>query len=174
MKLPLTYYGNPVLRKKTRPITEITDEIRQLVQDMDETLIEQNGWGLAAPQVNHSIALFIARMGYNDEEGNFIRGELRVFINPKIISYSEELWPYTEGCLSIPGIREEVARPYKVVMQATDLEGKLFEEEFTEFNAKGVMHENDHLNGVLFIDRLSPKKKKELDQKLRQIKKKYA
>jgi peptide deformylase len=179
MPLPLAYYGDPVLRKKAAPIDEITDEIRQLVRAMKETMEANDGCGLAAPQVHHSVALFITcipryvESENEDEEEKMIPGELRVFINPKIISYNDEIWACQEGCLSIPKLRETVERPAKVVIEATDLEGNRFTEEFHEFDAHVMMHENDHLNGVLYIDRLSLKRKKEIEAELKEIKKKY-
>lgn len=174
MKLPIAYYGNPVLRKKTTPIEKIDESIHQLVRDMAETMEANDGCGLAAPQVNLSISLFITCIPRFVDRRTVIPGELRVFINPKIISYSEKLYPDSEGCLSIPGMHETVERPYKVIIQATNLEGKLFEEEFEGYDAHVIMHENDHLNGVLYIDRLPPKRKKEIEKILRDIKKKYS
>lgn len=172
MKLPLTYYGNPILRKKTAPISKITEEIRQLVLDMAETLEEHKGCGLAAPQIGHSISLFITCIPIYEEE-NILPGELLIFINPKIVEVSKEHYVYEEGCLSIPGLGHyEVSRPTTIKIQATDLNGNLFEKEFTEFDAHVIMHENDHLNGVLFIDRLTPRIKKKIELKLNQIKKK--
>jgi len=174
MILPLAYYGNPVLRKKTAPVGEIDESIHQLVKDMAETMEANEGCGLAAPQVGLSISLFITCIPRYVDEETVLPGELRVFINPKILSYSEEVWPCMEGCLSIPGLRETVVRPYKVVIQATNLDAEEFTEEFSEFDAHVVMHENDHINGVLYIDRLLPNKKKELANFLRDLKKKYA
>lgn len=173
MKLPLAYYGNPILRKKGAPVLEITDEIRQLVSDMTETMIAQDGCGLAAPQIHQSLALFITSIPHLNEKEEVIPGELRVFINPKIVAHSQEKWACEEGCLSIPGLRGIVERPLKVTVQATDLEGNVFTEEFVGFDAHVIMHENDHLNGVLYIDRLSPKEKKQIEGKLREIKKKF-
>jgi peptide deformylase len=175
MKLPLAYYGDSVLRKKTSPVMEITDEIRQLVNDMFETMEINNGCGLAAPQVHRSISLFITCIPhYNDNDDKVHPGERRVFINPKIIEYSQEQWICQEGCLSIPGIREQISRPLKVTVQATDLEDKSFTEEFIGFDAHVMLHENDHINGVLYIDRLHPKRKKEIEGRLREIKNKYS
>lgn len=174
MKLPLAYYGDSVLRKKGAPVTEINDEIKQLVADMLETMEANDGIGLAAPQVHRSLLLFITRIPRYDENNRMIPGQLRVFINPKIISYSSEHWACEEGCLSIPGLRKVVDRPFKVTFQATDLEGNTFTEEFEEFDAHVMMHENDHINGVLYIDRLSPKQKKEIESFLREIKRKYS
>ena len=173
MKLPLAYYGDPVLRKKAIPVEAINKEIHQLVQDMWETMEANNGCGLAAPQVHRSISLYITCIPRYVDEETVLPGELRVFINPKIIAYSEDMWPCKEGCLSIPGLRDTVVRPFKVTVQATNLDGERFEEEFCEFDAHVMMHENDHLNGVLYVDRLPPQRKKEIDSFLREIKKKY-
>jgi peptide deformylase len=175
MKLPLAYFGDPVLRKKGAPVSEITSEIRQLIQDMAETMEANDGCGLAAPQVHQSLALFITCIPHYDENDKKVHpGELRVFINPKIVAYTPEEWACEEGCLSIPGVRAVVSRPLKVIIQATDLDGKEFVEEFVGFDAHVILHENDHINGVLYIDRLSPKKKKELEPRLREIKKKFS
>lgn len=173
MKLPLAYFGDPILRKKTSLVTHIDANIHQLVADMAETMEENNGCGLAAPQVHQSISLFITCIPKYMDDETVLPGELRVFINPKIISYSPEVWPCSEACLSIPGLRQVVERPLKVTIQATHLDGKNFEEEFEGFDAHVIMHENDHINGVLYIDRLPPKIKKELENDLRAIKKKY-
>lgn len=172
MKLPLTYYGNPVLRKKAAKVEKINDDVRTLVHDMIETMEAHNGLGLAAPQVNRSLAIFIIQVPIQNPDETFTPGPLKVFINPKIIAYSEETWDYVEGCLSIPGVYENVTRPYKVTITALNLDGEEFTEDFTELEAHAVMHENDHINGVLFIDRLPPKKKKEMETPLRNIKKK--
>lgn len=174
MILPLAYYGDAVLRKKTSPVIEIDSTIHQLVKDMTETMEANEGCGLAAPQVHQSLSLFITCIPRYVDEDTVLPGELRVFINPKIVAYSQEVWPCQEGCLSIPGLRETVERPLKVTIQATHLNGETFEEEFVGFDAHVVMHENDHINGVLFIDRLPPRKKKEIESQLREIKKTYS
>jgi len=173
MKLPLAYYGDAVLRKKAAPIVKITDEIRQLVTDMVETMDANNGCGLAAPQVHRSIALFITCMPIiiDEDEDKTEPGTLKVYINPKILSYSEELQEDSHGCLSLPKIENEgIARPFKVTVQATDLDGNTFTEECEGPDAIAICHENDHLNGVLFIDRCSPRYKKAIDPALRKIK----
>lgn len=173
MKLKLAYYGDPVLRKKTVPIEVIDEEIHQLVQDMAETMEGNDGCGLAAPQVHRSISLFITCIPRYVDEETVLPGELRVFINPKIVSYSEETYSCKEGCLSIPGMRASVTRPLKVTVEATNLKGERFVEEFVEFDAHVICHENDHLNGVLYVDRLSPKRKREIEGYLRDIKRKF-
>ena len=178
MKLPLAYYGNSILRKKTTPVVHIDDAIRQLVADMVETMELNDGCGLAAPQVRQSLSLFITCIPQyaedDTEEEKAIPGVIKVFINPKILSYSDEMWPCEEGCLSIPKLRGIVNRPTTVKIEATNLEGNIFTEEFNYFDAHVIMHENDHINGVLFIDRLHPKEKREFEPYLKAIKKKYS
>lgn len=173
MKLPIAYYGNPVLRKKGERVNEINDELRRLVDDMIETMIECNGIGLAAPQVGHSITLFITHppLDYDGMEWPENR-KIRVFINPKIVSYSKEENLHTEACLSIPHLVGRVYRPNKVTFEATDLEGQQIVEEFQGYEARMMLHENDHINGVLFIDRIKGKERKEIEPLLRAIKKK--
>lgn len=173
MKLPLAYYGDPILRKKCEPIGEITDEIRQLVSDMVETMEANNGIGLAAPQVSRLLRLFIMCIPSEDEEGNTVPGVLRVFINPEIVEYSDEESACSEGCLSIPKLYGEVSRPHRVRVRAMDLEGNIFEDEFEALDSHCVLHENDHINGVLFIDRIHGKERKEMEGKLREIKKTF-
>ncbi len=175
MKLTMAYFGNPILRKKGEKITEINDNIQALVQDMIETLATQGtGIGLAAPQVQHSLALFITKVPIEQPDGKWSEGTLRVFINPKIISVSPEMGIREEGCLSIPGVYGEVVRPLVVRITATDLDGNIFEGEFTGLEGRCILHENDHINGVLFIDRIRGKERKALEKKLQEIKKKYA
>jgi len=177
MVLKLAYYGNPILRKKTVRIAEITPEIHQLVQEMVDTMHAHNGIGLAAPQVKQSISLFITevpiKVSEDPEDDRWDPGQLRVFINPKILSHSENAWTYAEGCLSIPEVRGEVIRPVSVVVRATDLEGKEFEKEFHGLEARCIMHENDHINGVLFIDRMANKDRKAIEEKLHEVKKQF-
>ncbi len=175
MKLDFIYYGNPILRKKAKPIENISDEIKQLVEAMIVAMDQKDGIGLAAPQVNHSIALFITRAPIeNDENDDWEKGEVRVFINPKILSYSSDEDYFSEGCLSIPKVYGDVFRPLKIKVEATNLEGKRFTEDFSGMSARVILHENDHLNGVLFIDRLESSERKKIDSKLREIKKKFS
>lgn len=173
MTLKLAYYGDPILRKKGALITHIDDEIRQLVQEMEKTLTIHNGIGLAAPQVHKSLALFITKISFISPDGKPETSQLKVFINPKIISYSEEQTIISEGCLSIPNTYLKIKRPKHVTIEAMDLEGNLFTETFHDLEAHCVMHENDHINGVLHIDRFHGKDRKKLDTHLRDVKKKY-
>lgn len=172
--LKIHYYGDPVLRKWCQPVTEITDEIRQLAKDMIETMIESDGIGLAAPQVGCSIRMFVLRNYIFDEEGRWTLGEPKVFINPKLTNPGENYFTDTEGCLSIPGLRLHVARPDRITIEAMDLDGNTFVEELEGYNARVRMHENDHINGVLYVDRLEPTLRREIDPYLREIKKKYS
>ncbi|MGZ3632888.1 MAG: peptide deformylase [Parachlamydiaceae bacterium] len=175
MKLPLAYYGNPILRQKGTQIPAITEEIRQLVADMIETMIAYNGVGIAAPQIGHSLSLFLAYFSEDNQDETSVidKEKIRVFINPKVINHSQERTCYSEGCLSIPKVSADVERPLHVTITAMDLNGNEFTEEFHDFDAHIVLHENDHLNGVLFIDRLPAKERRAIEPQLRQIKKKY-
>jgi len=177
MELPLAYYGDPVLRKKGEQITEITEEIRQLAKDMVDTMRANNGIGLAAPQVHKSLAMFVTEVpipNQNEETGEneWLPGTVKVFINPKVVDYSDEQWTNDEGCLSIPEVFGAVARPVAIKIQAKDLDGNDIEAEFTWLDARCFLHENDHVNGVLFIDRVQGKERTELEPQLRSLKKK--
>ena len=175
MKLKLAYYGNSILRKRAEEIPAVTEEIKQIVQEMDRVMHENNGAGLAAPQVGLSLRLFILRVdipGKNEDE--YTPGPLEVYINPKISLPSESLHYFNEGCLSIPGIRADVLRPDSVTIEAIDLEGKPFKMECDGLRARIIMHENDHINGMLFIDRLSKQHRDSLEPRLRAVKKKYS
>lgn len=177
MKLNLCYFGNPILRKKCCPIENIDDEIRQLVSDMEETMFQHDGIGLAAPQIGRSIALFIVNVPdepQTEDDEEIKPGTTEVFINPKILKHSEDLWVRGEGCLSIPKVYGEVTRPNSIVVEATGLDGKRFTKSYTGLVARAIMHENDHINGVLFIDRIRGKERLELEPALKLIKKKYS
>lgn len=136
--------GNELLRQKSVPVTEVNDEIRTLINDMFETMFASEGVGLAAPQIGKLIRLFVLQS--TDEVK-------RVFINPQIIATSTETCTYEEGCLSIPKVYEEIVRPSKVTVQALNENGKPFTLEADGYLARIIQHENDHLDGVLYIDR---------------------
>lgn len=173
MKLPLAYYGNPILRKKCDEVAEINDEIKQLIEDMIETLEDQNGVGLAAPQVKHTLRLFITKVPKisEDDPDQWLDGSIKVYINPKLSQPSAECWERDEGCLSIPKIYLPIIRPYRIHVEATDREGRSFSEELNGLEARVVMHENDHINGTLTIDRVDKKLRREIEKDLRKIKK---
>ena len=152
------------LRLVSKPIEKVTPEIRKLADDMFETMYDAPGIGLAAIQVAQPLRLItmdLARKDENDE----IQPKPRVFINPEILSHSEEMSVYEEGCLSIPEYYEEIERPAKVRVRFTDLDGKLHEEDAEGLYATCIQHEIDHLNGVLFIDYLSKLKRDRVNKK---------
>ncbi len=174
MILPLCYYGNVILRKKCHKIERITPDIHKLVSDMIETMDSSNGIGLAATQVGKDLCLFVIRPEIKDAEGNFSLGEPEVFINPVLSNPTEEREKMTEGCLSFPGLYLEIDRPYGIHVEALNLEGEKISLDIYGFKAREIMHENDHLNGKLFIDRTTDSVKNEIDPLLREIKNKYS
>jgi peptide deformylase len=146
------------LRLVSKAIEKVTPEIRKLADDMFETMYEAPGIGLAAIQVAQPLRLITMDLAKRDENGE-TTPQPRVFINPEILSSSEERAVYEEGCLSIPEYYEEVERPAKVRVRFTDLDGKVHEEDAEGLFATCIQHEIDHLNGVLFIDYLSKLKR---------------
>lgn len=170
---PLAYYGEPVLRRKASPVEKITPEIHALVNDMYETMRANDGAGLAAPQVHKSLRLFIVCIDKEGPHGTWIPGELEVFINPKLSEPSDKLISLAEGCLSIPKLRGVVARPESIVIEAMNLKGEIFIKKAHGIEARAIMHENDHINGVLYIDRLDLRQRQEMEPYLRKIKKTY-
>ena len=146
------------LRLVSKPIEKVTPEIRKLADDMFETMYDAPGIGLAAIQVAQPLRLITMDLAKKNEEGE-INPQPRVFINPEILSLSEETSIYEEGCLSIPEYYEEVERPARVRLRFTDLDGKVHEEDAEGLYATCIQHEIDHLNGVLFVDYLSKLKR---------------
>lgn len=171
MILSVLLYGQKLLRTKCKEVEAVTEEIKSLIESMIETMDAKHGIGIAAPQVGKCLRIFIVRSYIETKEGKSDVSDPYVYINPKIISKSEETCFETEGCLSIPGIREEVERPLSIVIEATDLNGERFREELTGYNARIRMHENDHLNGVLFIDRIHPSRRKKIAPFLKNLEK---
>jgi peptide deformylase len=146
------------LRLVSKRIEKVTPDIRQLADDMFQTMYDAPGIGLAAIQVAQPLRLITMDLAKRDEEGE-TKPQPRVFINPEIIGQSDELSVYEEGCLSIPEYYEEVERPAKVRVRFMDLDGKVHEEDAEGLYATCIQHEIDHLNGVLFIDYLSKLKR---------------
>ena len=177
MILPIRAYGDPVLKKVAQDIEPGHPGLEQLIADMFETMYAANGVGLAAPQVGHSLRLFIvdASPFAEDEEGEpepeqvHLKDFKKVFINPYIVEEEGEEWGFEEGCLSIPNLREEVFRKPRIVLQYQDEQFKEHEEEFDGFAARVIQHEHDHLDGVLFTDHLNPLRKRLIQGKLRDI-----
>jgi peptide deformylase len=152
------------LRLVSKPIEKVTPDIRKLADDMLETMYDAPGIGLAAIQVAQPVRLITMDLAKKNEEGE-TTPQPRVFINPEILSSSEETAVYEEGCLSIPEYYEEVERPARVRVRYTDLDGKVHEEDAEGLYATCIQHEIDHLNGVLFIDYLSKLKRDRVQKK---------
>ncbi|MGL6021843.1 MAG: peptide deformylase [Chitinophagaceae bacterium] len=174
MILSIVAYGSPILRKVASPISHITPEITNLIQDMWDTLYKSNGVGLAAPQVNKSIQLFIVdseQIFKNNHKTDYIDtpGIKQVFINPIIHKLEGKKWSYNEGCLSIPKITADVDREDSLTMFFYDENFKQHQHVFNGMTARIILHEYDHLQGKLFIDYISPLKKKLIKNKLYKI-----
>ncbi len=169
MIYPIVMYGNPVLRKKAKDIEKGTD-ISELVNDMYETMHAAHGIGLAAPQIGKSIRLFVVD-GTTLEDEPKLQDFKKAFVNPVILDEDGEPWAFEEGCLSIPNIREEVERPEKLRIKYFDENWNAFEEEYDGMKARIIQHEYDHIEGKLFIDYLTPLKKRMLKGKLNDISK---
>lgn len=161
--LPIRLYGDPVLRKKAKPVEQMTPALHALVDDMIDTMLHANGIGLAASQVGEPVRVFVIDLGAV-QEGR----QPMAFINP-VITGQEGEQVGDEGCLSFPDLTEKVARPERAVVSALDLNGQRFEIEGSGLLARALLHEYDHLEGVLFIDRLSPIRRRLLQGRLRKL-----
>lgn len=180
MILPIVAFGDPVLRKKAIDINPEYSDLEKLIANMWETMYGSSGVGLAAPQIGRSIRLFVIDTAYalskledlDEEDQHMFKGQIgmkRVFINPKQIELQGDEWPYNEGCLSIPNIREDVLRPDEITLEFFDENFRMHTETFSGFNGRVVQHEYDHLEGILFTDHLKPLKKRLLKPKLDKI-----
>lgn len=165
-KLKLYEYPHPVLKKKAEKVAVVDDELRRLLDDMLETMYESNGCGLAAPQVGVSKRVVVIDIAHEDEEASPL-----YLVNPEIVWKSEETEICEEGCLSVPGQRAEVERPAKVRIHYLDYDGKEKEILAEDFLAVATQHELDHLDGILYIDRLSRLKRQMLIKKLEKMRK---
>ncbi len=153
--------GHPTLVRKAAPIERVDPEIVSLAQDMVETVHAAPGIGLAAPQVGVSKRLIVVDLSVGENKNDLI-----VLANPEIIMKEGEV-TCEEGCLSVPDIREKVSRPYRVIVRGIDLEGKTIEVDAEDLLARVLCHEIDHLDGILFVERLSPLKRKLVKSKLK-------
>jgi peptide deformylase len=177
MILPIVAYGAQVLRSRGAEVKPDYPGLEKLIEDMWETMYESSGVGLAAPQINKSIRLFVIDSTQiftnleDDEQGKYpdTPGLKEVFINAKIIRLNGEPWPYTEGCLSIPKIREEIFRNEEVELEYDDQQFEHHKKTFNGLTARVILHEYDHIEGKLFIDYLKPLKRKLLRGKLDDI-----
>ncbi len=179
MILPIVAYGAPILRAVAKDITPGYPELEKLIADMWETIYASNGVGLAAPQVNRDIRLFLVDSTQvfenqeEDEKGKYPDepGIKRVFINAHIKTLNGEEWVYNEGCLSIPKIREDIMRNETVTLEYVDEQFQPHVETFRGITARIILHEYDHIEGKLFIDYLKPLKRRLLKGKLEDISK---
>lgn len=177
MVLPVVAYGHSVLRKVCEDITPAYPDLNKLLADMWDTLYKSNGVGIAAPQVNRPIRLFLVDTKqivdtFNDEDKEKYPNEKavkQVFINAHKISDTGELWNYNEGCLSIPKVREDIARTRLVRLRYLDENFVEHEQEFFGITARVIQHEYDHIDGKLFIDYLSPLKRRLIKKRLEDI-----
>jgi len=161
---PIVIFGDPVLREVSQPIDEINREIEDLVSDLMDTLKEAKGLGLTANQIGVAKRLFIVDLSAID-----INETLRVFINPEIIETSEEEIELEEGCLSFPDLYLKITRPGRVKIRALDLNGETFEITAEGMAARAMLHEFDHVEGKLFIDRVSPLTRTMIKGKLKKL-----
>lgn len=179
MILPIVAYGAPVLRTKGKVIPADYPGLDKLIEDIWETMYESSGVGLAAPQINKAIRLFVIDSTQiftnleEDEKSDYpdAPGFKEVFINARIIKLNGEPWSYAEGCLSIPKIREEIMRNEEVTLEYDDQQFQHHTKTFNGLTARVILHEYDHIEGKLFIDYLKPLKRKLLKSKLDDISK---
>jgi peptide deformylase len=177
MVLPIVAYGHPVLRKKADDITAEYPELGKFIADMWETMYNSNGVGIAAPQVNKAIRLFVVDTvqiveNFDEEDKRLYPNEQpikQVFINAHKVEETGTPWAYNEGCLSIPKVREDIQRPAKVRLRYMDENFREHEAEFSGITARVILHEYDHIDGKLFIDYLAPIKKRLIKKKLDDI-----
>ena len=177
MILPIVAYGDPILKKECEEIDENYPNLKQLISDMFETMYKAKGVGLAAPQIGKNIRLFIvdgSPFAEDEEDEEDPRAEgienfKKVFINPIIEEEDGREWPFQEGCLSIPKIRENVSRKPDITVSFYDENWELKEESYSGYAARIFQHEYDHIEGILFTDYLSPLKRKLIQKKLNNI-----
>ncbi|HEX6899422.1 MAG TPA: peptide deformylase [Thermoanaerobaculia bacterium] len=161
--LAIRIYPDPVLRVKCREVTEFDARLRKLAADMVQTMHAAPGVGLAAPQVGSDLRLAVVDTSVGENPA-----ELKVLVNPRIV-HREGMEADTEGCLSLPGLTDKVDRPLKITVQAQDLEGKPFELQAEDYQARAVCHEVDHLDGILFTDHLRGLRKERARRALKKL-----
>lgn len=178
MILPIVAYGDPVLRKVADAIDAAYPDLEKLITNMKETMYNASGVGLAAPQIGKAIRLFLIDASpfaedddLSEEERTVLKSFNRVFINPKILEEEGEEWIFNEGCLSIPDVREDVSRQPKITIEYQDENFTLHKETLEGLAARVFQHEYDHIEGILFTDKLSTLKKRIIKKKLENISK---
>lgn len=172
MKFPIVAYGDPVLRRKATAIEpDEYPHIKELIENMFETMYAARGVGLAAPQIGISMRLFVVDASVFEDEDTSLKGFKKAFINAIILEESGEEWAFNEGCLSIPDIREDIYRKATVKLSYYDEDWKHHEESFSGLAARIIQHEYDHIEGKLFTDKLSPLRRRLIEKKLNDISK---
>ena len=172
MILPIIAYGSPVLRKECEEIDASYPELTELIANMFATMENANGIGLAAPQIGLGVRLFIidsTPLAEDEESKTAVEAVRKVFINPEIMGEEGKEWKFNEGCLSIPEIREDVYRKSDILISYYDENFQYHEDKFSGILARIIQHEYDHIEGTLFVDYLSPLKKRLLKRKLTEI-----
>lgn len=159
-------FGDPVLRTKATPVDDFDASLRRLVQDLGDTLVDASGAGLAAPQIGVSLRVF-AFVDADEESPSY--GEVRHLVNPELRDVSDDTMLDEEGCLSIPGLYYPLARPQRLVARGFDAHGEPVEVAGSDRLARALAHETDHLDGVLFIDRLPPEERKRALREIREM-----
>lgn len=171
MIYPITVYGDPVLRKKAEPIGHDFPDLEEFLINFWETMYSADGVGLAAPQVGRSIRIFVVDGSAGAEEDPSIKDFKKTFINPEIIEYSGDSLSMEEGCLSLPEIRENIIRSNTIRIKYQDEKFIEHDETYSGFVARVIQHEYDHLEGRMFVDYLSPLKRKLMHNRLMNISK---
>ena len=178
MILPIVAYGDPVLRKVAVAIDATYPDLEKLITNMKETMYNASGVGLAAPQIGKAIRLFLIDASpfsedddLSEEERTVLKSFNKVFINPKILEEEGEEWIFNEGCLSIPDVREDVSRQPKITIEYQDENFTVHTEALEGLTARVFQHEYDHIEGILFTDKLSTLKKRIIKKKLENISK---
>lgn len=167
--MPVVAYGHPALKKVAEEIPPDYPELEAFIRDMWETMYVSDGVGLAAPQVNRPVRLFVIDANPYAEKYPEVKGFKKVFINAKIYEESGEEWIFNEGCLSFPGLREDIVRKPVIRIRYFDEQFKPYDEEYNGILARIIQHEYDHIEGILMVDRISPLKKVLLKRKLSEI-----
>lgn len=165
---PVRVYGDPVLRRKSAPVTAAPESVRELVTDMFDTMYHEPGIGLAAPQIGVSMRVVVVAAVPDDDDGKNV-GRPFAMLNPVLVSRSDDTTRFEEGCLSVPDINETVERPRAIRFRYTSLDGDALERDAAGLLARVVQHELDHLDGVLFVDRLSLVKRQLLRKRLARL-----
>lgn len=171
MLLPITIYGDPVLRKVAQNVDKDYDGLEKLLDDMFQTMYSAEGVGLAGPQVGKSLRIFVVDATMMGDEEPELKDFKKVFLNAEILERTGDEWDMNEGCLSLPGIREDVSRPEQVTIRYCDENFVEHVETYNGFAARVIQHEYDHLEGIMFVDHLSPLRKRLLKGKLSAISK---